>query len=435
MKPYLVVGINPDAAPERDIGSWFRFLRDRSAASDILHPAIDEILRRHRIPIWVTREYSHAVPGQWTPDEIGSGLNGVYRLILRDGGAIPRSLIDAVRLLPFVRFAHVGHVMGAALPEVQFGSFHRGAWRFADGVGLDDARAYTRGDPSVRIAVLDTGVCLGHPELRLEPGFDCVDLAQGMDSDALKDFIGDYLDFDPTPEDEVGHGTHVAGIIAARGKAMPLGVAPECRLIPVRTLAAMKRGDQVIGAGLEENINYAVKWAVDHGANILNMSLGVRHEGGGLPHEQVVDYAKRKGVTIVAASGNDGQRELYYPGALPHVIAVGAADDAGRVAPFSTYGDQVTVIAPGTDIYSSFLNNGYAVASGTSQAAPFVTGTIGLLKSFAHKLGKALSDAQVKYILKNTADKVDKAFKHPKAGFGRLNIADAMRLLEYRLSG
>jgi len=117
------------------------------------------------------------------------------------------------------------------------------------------------------------------------------------------------------------------------------------------------------------------------------------------------------------------------------VIATAASDEQGQPATFSTYGDQVSLMAPGTAIYSAFLNEEYAIASGTSQAAPFVTGAVALMKSFARARGRDLKDSAIKHILKNTADKVDKSFKHPKAGFGQLNIADAMRLLEYRLPG
>src|SRR5262249_19219087 len=160
-KPYFVIGLHPEQQATHDVGSWYRFLTDRSAASDLFHPAVDEIVADHNLPVWVTREYSHAIPGRWTPDEIASGLNKVYRFILREDGEIPPSLIEAVRLLPFVRFAHTGHVIGSALPSLQFGSFSSGrSWRAADNIGLDDARSYTRGDPSVRVAVLDTGVWL-----------------------------------------------------------------------------------------------------------------------------------------------------------------------------------------------------------------------------------------------------------------------------------
>ena len=235
--------------------------------------------------------------------------------------------------------------------------------------------------------------------------------------------------------DDQGHGTHVAGIIAGQGLNMPLGVVPRCKILPVRVLGAMKRGAKKVGAGLVDNINSGIKWAIDHGADVINMSLGIEHTDGGLPHEEVVKYARRKGVSIVAASGNDGQEHLYYPGALPHVIAVGALDESGEITSFSTYGKQVDFAAPGTDIYSTYIGNDYGFSTGTSHASPFVAGAIALLKSYARQKYKInLSDRQVKYLLKHTADKLDKRFKHPKAGFGKLNLLDALRLLDYKLA-
>lgn len=438
MKQHITISVSNAVLPPRPVRSWLSFLGDRSSETDVFHPRIDELLRRYRIPVWVTREYSRASHRDWSPEEIQSGLNSIYRLILRESRRVPSELVNQISMLPFVRYARLGNAVGAALPTMELSVFRQRRSSLGASIGIEDARGYTEGDPSIRIAVLDTGVCLKHPELRgiLEPGFDCVDLSKGMDEKALKDFVGDSLEMDPVPEDEVGHGTHVSGIISAQGIAMTRGVAPRCRIVPVRALAAMSKGSQLIGAGLEDNINSAVKWAVDHGrADVINMSLGIKHEGGGLPHKEVVDYARRKGVSIVAASGNDGRRAYYYPGALRHVIATAASDETGQPASFSTYGDQVSIMAPGTNIYSSFLDTKYASASGTSQAAPFVTGAIALMKSFAKQRGRNLKDPQIKQILKNTADKLDRSFKHPKAGFGQLNVADAMRLLEYRLGG
>jgi subtilisin family serine protease len=278
---------------------------------------------------------------------------------------------------------------------------------------------------------MDTGVDVDHPEYRhaLLPGYDFVDILDGA-----QDFIGDYLGADPIPEDEVGHGTHVAGIVAGTGKNMPRGVAPRCRVLPVRVLAAMSKEGRPVGAGLVENINNGVKWAIDHGADVINMSLGVRHSGGGLPHAEVIDYAQRKGVTVVAASGNDGHQALYYPGAFPSVIAVGAADDRGEVAEFSTFGDHVSFIAPGVDVYSSSLEDGYAFSTGTSHAAPFVTGAVALMKSYARSQGRELHDGQAKHVLKYSSDKVDRQFKNAKAGYGRLNLGDGLRYLDYKLN-
>jgi thermitase len=426
-----VISVDP-ALVAPGVRSWLTFLREREGAVEGLHPDLNALLRRYRTPVQVTREYPRRSP-EWTRDELQSGLDSVYRMILREQRRIPPALVEDIRLLPFVRSVRVGNIARADLPELQL-SISQSMARDYESIGLSEAHEFTRGDSSVRVAVLDTGVDVKHPELvrAADPGMDFVDMGPGMDPEALRDFVGDRSEVDADPDDEVGHGTHVAGIVAGEGLRMIRGVAPDCRIVPVRALAALRNGRQRVGAGLEDNINTAIKWAVDQGVHVVNASLGIRHEGGGLPHREVVEYARRKGVTIIAASGNDGRRELYYPGALPYVIAVGAADASGGVAPFSTYGDQVSLIAPGTKILSSYPRGAYAHASGTSQAAPFVAGAVALLKSFAIQLGKRLGDRQVKYLLKSTADRGSGAFKHPKAGFGHLNVADAMRLLAYR---
>src|SRR6185436_8370898 len=159
----------------------------------------------------------------------------------------------------------------------------------ADLIYLRYAQAITKGIPEVKVAVLDTGLALGHPELRGKAvkTADFVDL-QGLNT---SDFIGDITGYDEVPEDEVGHGTHVSGIIAGRGLQMDEGVAPACSLMAVRVLATMKDGNQLVGAGIVDNINAGIKWAVDNDADVINMSLGIRHTGGGLPHEDVVRYA------------------------------------------------------------------------------------------------------------------------------------------------
>jgi subtilisin family serine protease len=106
-----------------------------------------------------------------------------------------------------------------------------------------------------------------------------------------------------------------------------------------------------------------------------------------------------------------------------------------QTAYFSTYGKQVSLVAPGTNVYSTYLNNDYSFSTGTSHASPFVAGAVALLKSYAiKKVGKPITDGQVKHILKHTADKVDARFKHRKAGFGKLNLIDALKLLDYKLS-
>jgi subtilisin family serine protease len=409
---------------------WEDVIGDKPAETAILEPRLARVLARHRVPVWLTHGY--APDGdRWSAAEVASGLDRIYRLVLQENTDIPPALIRDIRLLPYVEYVRPGRIGTADLPEPRPAAMNvRTDQRSRDAIYLEQAHEYTRGDDAITIAVLDTGVWVTHPELaaRMQPGRDFVDILDGAGT-----FIGDYLDADDDPTDAVGHGTHVAGIVVARGVGMPDGVAPRCRLLPVRVLGAMRQGERRVGAGLIDNINSAIKWAVDQGADVINMSLGIRRSGGGLPHAEVIDYAKRKGVTVVAAAGNDGQEQLYYPGALEHVIAVGAVDESGDVASFSTFGAQVSMVAPGTNIYSSYLDDDYAFSTGTSHATPFVTGAVALLKSYARSRGRSLSDGQVKHVLKHSADRVGTTFKDRKAGFGRLNLLDAMRLLEHKL--
>lgn len=418
------------ALPGGTLPHWQVLLQNRRLERERFSSAVDRLFDRYHIPFFATQEYQPQRQS-WNADERAAGLDRVYRLILQARQQIPLALIDDLRLLPDIQEATIGQITEMPLQPVSHSASQRTDRASRDAIFLEQAQHYSQGSAAVTVAVLDTGIALTHPELRhaLLPGYDFVNIVEGAET-----FIGDYLKADANPADEVGHGTHVAGIIAGAGNQMPKGVAPRCRILPIRVLAALSRGGRRVGAGLVENINAGVKYAIDQGAQVINMSLGVRHEGGGLPHQEVIDYAKRKGVTIVAASGNDGQERLYYPGAFESVIAVGAMDAQGEVADFSTFGEQVSFIAPGVDVYSASLDSGYAFSTGTSHAAPFVAGVVALLKSYARERGKILPDSAVKHVLKQSSDKVNRHFKHRKAGYGRLNAADALRYLEFTLS-
>ena len=432
MKFHVRLKLERPPASDGTLPHWPKFIADRGLGPTRLHPDVDAVFARHRLPVYVTKEYDSA-DRQWSQSERDCGLDRIYRIILQHDRTVPPTLVRELSQLPMVESATIGDIGYADLPELQpmQMSVETGA-RSRQRIGVPEAhQLFTHGDPSITVAVLDTGVDLNHPELAeaLLPGYDFVDIINGAG-----EFVGDFLGFDEDPEDEVGHGTHVAGIIAAKGDRLPPGVVPQCRILPVRVLGAMKKGNKRVGSGLIDNINTGIKWAIDRGADVINMSLGVKSTGGGLPHQEVVDYAQRQGVTVVAASGNDGKEDSYYPGALPHVITVGAIDEFDKVAPFSTYGKQVDFVAPGTDIYSTYIEDGYAFSTGTSHASPFVAGAVALLKSYAlTKGGMKLRDRAIKYLLQQTADKVDAHFKHRKAGFGKLNLLDALRLLDYKL--
>ncbi|MBI3552472.1 MAG: S8 family peptidase [Elusimicrobia bacterium] len=200
------------------------------------------------------------------------------------------------------------------------------------------------------VAVVDTGVDCGHPDL------DCR-LDEGVN----------FVDPEAEPMDDQGHGTHVAGTIAARwdGKGV-VGVAPLAHVIPVKVLDEK-------GGGSVSNIVRGINWAANRGVDVINMSLGSPQTSPSL--ERAVARALNKGVTIVAASGNEGpDNDPSYPGAYPGVIAVGASDKNNGLAKFSSQGDYVSFIAPGVDVISTAPGGKYAMHSGTSMASPHVGG-------------------------------------------------------------
>jgi len=431
MKYHIILKLYQPLTNAAAIPYWLDFITDKSQVTETVNPEIDRLMRDYGLTFWVTHEYKR-VGTSWSPEELRAGLNRTYRIILQQDCTLPADLVGQLRQMPAVEDARELKISEAVVPTPQFAaqtSFT--VSHAAELIYLSYAKAFTQGVSEIKIAVLDTGVNLDHKELngKIVKGVDFVNL-EGLDT---SDFIGDVTGYDDVPEDEVGHGTHVSGIIAGRGLQMDEGVAPRCSLMAVRVLATMKSGNRLVGAGIVDNINTGIKWAVDNGADIINMSLGIKHTGGGLPHEDIIRYALSKNVTVVAASGNDGTAERYYPGALPGVIAVGAVDDNGNVARFTSYGANITVVAPGLNIYSSFANNTYAFASGTSQASPFVAGAIGLMKSYALQQGHQLTNREITDILKNTADKVDSRLRNEHAGYGVINLADGFKLLTHLL--
>jgi thermitase len=426
VKHHLVVKTRRRLPEPPPIPDWIRFITDKSVVVTSVNAEVDAVLREH--PFWVTHEYAPALDG-WAALEVHHGLDRTYRLVLQhEETRLPEDLVRRLAALLSVERAHQLEVGGTDLPEPRAAGLSVGPGPDRRSLlGLDFAQAHSRGDRDVLVAVLDTGVNLEHPELRgkIAAKADFVNL-EGLDTSS---FVGDFLGADDDPEDELGHGTHVAGIVAGEGVAMDPGIVPECRIMAVRVLATLQAGDRKQGAGIVDNINPAIKWAVDNGAQVINMSLGIRHTGGGLPHEDVIRYALGHGVCVVAASGNDGTDTKYYPGALPGVVAVGAVGDDGRVASFTSYGAQITVVAPGVNILSSFARGRYALASGTSQASPCVAGAVALLVSLARQRGHRLGVEDVLRILRETSDKPDTRLRTVHAGYGVVNMTDAVKWL------
>lgn len=253
---------------------------------------------------------------------------------------------------------------------------------------------YVTGSPAVTIAVIDTGVDTGNPDLagKIVGGYD-------------------FVENDTLPQDENGHGTFVAGVAAAstnNGSGVA-GVSWGAQIMPLRVLDRY-------GNGSYANAAAAIIWAADQGARVINMSIG------GSKYSQVladaVDYAVQRGVVLVAATGNTGSPFVLYPAALPGVIAVGATDPYNNLAAFSNNGPQVDVVAPGVSIIGLGLDSPYVFSSGTSMASPQVAGYAALLFS----VPGVVYSSQVEEVILSTAKDLGAAGFDAYYGYGLIQV-------------
>ncbi|HZT05657.1 MAG TPA: S8 family peptidase [Chloroflexota bacterium] len=295
--------------------------------------------------------------------------------------------------------ALAGEVHAAIVPNDDL--YDQYQWNLRQ-IHAPEAWDLTTGSSTVVIAILDTGVSLTHPDLvrKLVPGHN-------------------FLNDASQPDDDHGNGTHVAGIAAAdtNNHAGIAGIAWQARIMPVKVLDANARGDPSIAAR-------GVTWAVDHGANIINLGLTGPDPSPDL--EAAIDYAHSQGVTVIAPVANDGADAVTYPAAFPHVIAVGATGRDDQRLSTSDTGSYISVSAPGEQIASTFKSpdgqDGYAVASSTAQAAAHVSGVAALLLA----INPNLTPSDIRSILESSADDVGPPGRDAETGAGRINAARAV---------
>ncbi|MEE9151633.1 MAG: S8 family serine peptidase, partial [Thermoplasmata archaeon] len=289
----------------------------------------------------------------------------------------------------------------------------------------------------VVIGIVDSGIDLAHPDL------DYINVTAWAD----------YVNGEPEPYDDNGHGTHIAGIIAAQGEID--GVAPKVKMIVVKAISSS-------GSGSDSDVASGIDFCVENGADVILLSLGgtPRFLNLGDDTASACEDAIDQGVFVVAAAGNDGENDdgkVASPATVENVIAVGAIDEDKNIASFSSKDNnegeipgyqwwdlteptdpnkKPELVAPGVDIISTWLDDGYAKASGTSQATAFVAGGIVLILDAEPEYqregssgGSANTITQFKNVFMNSAEKCpgQDTPHDDHYGYGLIKVEDAER--------
>lgn len=261
----------------------------------------------------------------------------------------------------------------------------------------------------ITIAVLDTGCQTDH-------------------SDLTNSVIAgwNYHDNTAAVQDRQGHGTHVTGTIVANNNNIGVvGVAPKARVLIIKVL-----GDE--GWGYTDSVSQGVLFAIEQNVDIISMSLGGTASDDGL-HE-ALKKAYNKHIPCICAAGNSGDvGQLDFPGRHAETISIGALNDANLRAEFSQTGQRLDFMAPGVDIYSTYMGNQYAGMSGTSMATPWAAGVVALMMAKHRKIGGKTplhTVEDVREHLKKTALDLDIAGKDNKTGFGLIDVSKALGQIE-----
>jgi len=257
----------------------------------------------------------------------------------------------------------------------------------------------------VKVAVIDSGIDLSHPDL-------------------IDNIKGGYNTINPkkSANDDYGHGTHVAGIIAAENNSIGVvGVGPQIDLYAVKVLNSQ-------GSGYVSDVIEGLDWSMKNGMQIINMSFGMPTDSQSL--HDAISLVNQSGIVQIASAGNSYGGSVSYPAAYPEVISVSATDSSNQIAPFSSKG-KVDLSAPGVSIFSTYKGSTYQTMNGTSMAAPHVTGVAALLLSVPSKCDLnydgLVSPAEIKQRLENTAVDLGVSGKDGIFGAGLVNAYSAIQ--------
>ncbi|WP_051711170.1 type VII secretion-associated serine protease mycosin [Streptomyces sp. NRRL S-350] len=271
----------------------------------------------------------------------------------------------------------------------------------------DDALWPVSQGGGVTVAVIDSGVMKDHQDL----------VGQVL---AGADFTGEGSD---GTVDKDGHGTGMASLIAGHGhgdNAGIMGLAPKAKILPVRVSWSTE------GAVAQKGLAQGIRFAVDHGSKVVNMSIG-GYSGADQETRAAVKYAVDHDVVLVASTGNSGQQAapVEYPAAYPGVVAVGAVDRQGKAWEKSTYGPETTLAGPGAEIYRASAKSaaGYGVANGTSDATAYVSATAALIRA---KYPNLSAGQVINRMIKSATPPNGAATPNDRYGYGILAPAKAL---------
>ncbi|RJQ07896.1 MAG: peptidase S8/S53 subtilisin kexin sedolisin, partial [Bacillota bacterium] len=314
-----------------------------------------------------------------------------YRIVPALAVRLPDAAAAALAANPRVAYVDedgIMHAIGDTLP-----------WG-VDRIDADVVQAGGNSGSGVKVGILDTGIDLDHPDLHVAGG-------------------ATFVDGTSAPDDDNGHGTHVAGTVAALANGTGvIGVAPAAALYAVKVLDSG-------GSGYISDIVAGIDWAVTNGMKVINMSFGGSSDDATL--RAACDNAYAAGVLLVAAAGNSGNPagkgdNVSYPARYSSVIAVAATDQSDKRASFSSTGPDVELAAPGVDILSTYYGGGYATASGTSMACPHVVGVAALV----YYANAGYSNADVRNAMTSTAIDLGTAGRDTLYGYGLVYAPDAV---------
>jgi subtilisin family serine protease len=248
---------------------------------------------------------------------------------------------------------------------------------------------------NIKIGIIDSGIDYTHDDLLVAGGINIID--------NNSDFIDDY-----------GHGTQIAGIIGAQNNSLGvLGVAPDSSLFAIKVLDS--KGD-----GFISDVISGIQWSIENDINIVNLSFQTKEDSKAL--KKIIKKAHKEGILLIASAGNNGFNEgntIEYPAAYPEVIAVGAINSRDERTFYSGRGEKLELMAPGASIYSTTLNNNYALTLGTSMAAAHVTGVAAQIM----EKNQELDNQEVQSILDKTATAMGE-----KTHYGH-GLVDALKAL------